>query len=294
MTARKLRPKPSKGEEPSSRVDEEDSPADVNGNPTLPPQAVGRYRPLPTGMHGLDPELVKSDQRERLRNAMVELIAAKGYQAVRIIDLARLARVSQPTFYSLFGDKEELFVSAYDEIAERTYRAVIEAYSADESKANSLLVALRAYTELAAAEPEAMSLLVLGAFGAGPRALEHRKRSLEALESRIRASRDGDPQSESTDLTVKVILGGIREVTAIRLVREREDQLPGLAGELAAWASCYPRRAPAGLEGPGRRERADPSRPARSPCTGPLTGRRTLLVRGETVYVIVICVPPVK
>jgi hypothetical protein len=35
-------------------------------------------------------------------------------------------------------------------------------------------------------------------------------------------------------------------------------------------------------------------RPARSPCAGPLTGRRTLLVRGETVYVIVICVPPVN
>jgi AcrR family transcriptional regulator len=261
MTARKLRPKPSTGEEPSSRVDEEDSPTDVNGDPTPPPQAGNRYRPLPTGMHGLDPELVKSDQRERLRNAMVELIAAKGYQAVRIIDLARLARVSQPTFYSLFGDKEELFVSAYDEIAERTYRAVIEAYSADESKANSLLVALRAYTELAAAEPEAMSLLVLGAFGAGPRALEHRKRSLETLESRIRASRDGDPQSESTDLTVKVILGGIREVTAIRLVREREDQLPGLAGELAAWASCYPRRAPAGLEAPPATPPSGPAGP---------------------------------
>src|SRR5437764_9243649 len=123
-----------------------------------------RYRPLPTGMHGLDPEVVKNDQRERLRHAMVELIAEKGYARVRIVDLAKLARVSQPTFYSLFGDKEELFVSAYDEIAGRTYRSVLEAYGKDDSGDDRLLVALRAYTQLAAAEPQAMSLLVLGAF----------------------------------------------------------------------------------------------------------------------------------
>src|ERR1700677_2481783 len=89
---------------------------------------VERYRPLPTGTHGLDPELVKRDQRERLQEAMIELIAEKGYPAVRIVDLAKLAHVSQPTFYSLYDDKEHLFLSTYDEVAERAARAVIEAY----------------------------------------------------------------------------------------------------------------------------------------------------------------------
>src|SRR5438445_13153163 len=84
-------------------------PGALNGAVRAQDGSGERYRPLPTGMHGLDPEVVKSDQRERLRNAMVELIAEKGYQAVRIVDLAKLARVSQPTFYSLFGDKAQLF-----------------------------------------------------------------------------------------------------------------------------------------------------------------------------------------
>ncbi|HEY4428084.1 MAG TPA: TetR/AcrR family transcriptional regulator [Solirubrobacteraceae bacterium] len=231
-------------------------------NGERPPAAAGeRYRPLPTGMHGLDPELVKQDQRERLRSAMVELIAQKGYQAVRIVDLAKLARVSQPTFYSLFGDKEELFVSAYDEIAGRTYRAVIEAYGTDDSQEDRLLVALRAYTQLAAAEPEAMSLLVLGAFGAGAKALEHRSRSLEALERSIHASRDGRPAGDEGDLTVRVILGGIREVTAARLCRKHERELPDLASELSAWASCYPRHAPRELIAPATpRKRSSGSR----------------------------------
>ena len=62
-----------------------------------------RYRPLPTG-HGLDRAAVARDQRRRLQQAMIELIAEKGYPAVRIADLAKLARVSQPTLYSLYAD----------------------------------------------------------------------------------------------------------------------------------------------------------------------------------------------
>src|ERR1022692_4088204 len=51
----------------------------------------GRYRRLPTGAHGLGREEVARDQRERLQSAMVELIAERGYQAVRILDLTKLA-----------------------------------------------------------------------------------------------------------------------------------------------------------------------------------------------------------
>jgi AcrR family transcriptional regulator len=130
---------------------------------------------------------------------------------------------------------------------------------------------MRAFAELAAAEPEAVSLMVLGAFGAGPRALERRNRTLEALERSIAASRapaarsgaagtkgakghshgrsrTGDGAGSGAELTVKVILGGIREVTAARLRRGEAAALPGLADELAAWAESYPAKPPTGLD----------------------------------------------
>ncbi len=251
-----------------------------------------RYRRLPTGAHGIDPEEVKRDQRERLQSAIVELIAERGYQAVRILDLTKLARVSRPTFYSLYDDKEELFLAAYDEIAQRTAKTVIEAYEvkdADKVPNGRLQAAIRAFAELAAAAPEATSLMVLGAFGAGPKAIERRNHTLAALEQSIRVSRDGDAgadagdgaggragrgtrggrkasggsragskaaqakQESGEDLTVKVILGGIREVTAARLRQGRVAELPELAGELADWAACYPVKLPAGLRAPYRR-----------------------------------------
>ena len=152
----------------------------VNSKPrstdASPPSSGGaRYRRLPTGAHGLTREEVERDQRERLRSAMVELIAQRGYPAVRILDLTQLAHVSRPTFYNLYADKEELLLSAYEDIAERTTRegrrGIRNRASSDE---HSLRRALEAFAELGAAEPEAMTLALLGTFGAGPRALERR------------------------------------------------------------------------------------------------------------------------
>jgi AcrR family transcriptional regulator len=218
-------------------------------SPKVNRRSGGRYQPLPTGTHGLDPALVKRDQRERLQNAMIELIVSKGYPSVRIADLAKLAHVSPPTFYGLYSDKEELFLSAYDQIASHIAKTVMQAYDAEQGGGDRLRLAMRAFAELAAAEPQSTSLLVLGAFGAGPRALERRRRTLEELETRIRVSRDRAPASSpaTVDITVKAILGGIREVTAARLREAREHELPPLADALTDWAASYPRRLPAAL-----------------------------------------------
>ena len=173
MTERKVKTKPGKAKD-SSNQDAASSPG----------PDTARYRRLPTGAHGLTREQVELDQRGRLRSAMIELIAQRGYPAVRILDLTQLAHVSRPTFYNLYADKEELLLSAYEDIAGRTTTHVADAYVKGESEEQSLELALLAFAELAAAEPEAMTLALLGTFGAGPRAL-----SRGATERHRRSSR---------------------------------------------------------------------------------------------------------
>ncbi len=218
-----------------------------------PPTAeASRYRRLPTGAHGMSREEVERNQRERLRAAMIELIAERGYPAVRILDLTQLAHVSRPTFYNLYADKEELLLSTYEDIAGRTTKKVAEAYAKGDSLEGSLLFALDAFTELGATEPEAMTLALLGTFGGGPRALERRNRTLHALEQTVGAGR-GQPWDERPlDLTVKFLIGGIRDVSAKRLRQGRAHELPGLAHDLGCWAASYPTTLPLGLEGPRR------------------------------------------
>ncbi|HUB72827.1 MAG TPA: TetR/AcrR family transcriptional regulator, partial [Solirubrobacteraceae bacterium] len=233
-----------------------------------PPGGSDRYRPLPTGTHGLDPDAVKRDQRARLQRAMIELITQKGYQAVRIVDLARLAHVSQPTFYDLYADKEELFTSAYDEVAAQAARTITQSYDPQLPYEQRVRMGLRAWTKLAAEQSEATSLLVLGAFGAGAKALERRRRIVERLERAIAIGRSDSqaerPSIDAGDLTVKAILGGIREITGARLRAGRARKMPALADELTAWASCYPQQLPEGLQAPAARRPPTPSAAAPS------------------------------
>jgi AcrR family transcriptional regulator len=207
----------------------------------------GRYRRLPAGSHGIEPEFVREDQARRLRAAMVELIAAKGYPAVRIADLARLAHVSPPTLYSLYADKEQLLAGAYEDIARRAGLAIAAAHRAEDPPRKRLLGALAAFAGLAAEEPQAMSLLVLGAFGAGPQVRRKRRLALDALEAYIHANRSPQAPLEGGDLMVAALVGGIREVTASRLRQGRHTELPTLAPALTNWAASYPGRLPAGL-----------------------------------------------
>ncbi|HTZ86208.1 MAG TPA: TetR/AcrR family transcriptional regulator [Solirubrobacteraceae bacterium] len=249
-----------------------------------------RYRRLPTGAHGLTREEVEQDQRERLRSAMIELIAERGYPAVRILDLTQLAHVSRPTFYNLYADKEELLLSAYEDIAGRTTLRIAEAFAEGDSPQQSLQLALQAFAAMAAVEPEAMTLALLGTFGAGPRALERRNRTTTALEKTVSAGRAHSWSEQPRDLTAKFLIGGVREVAATRLRAGSAEELPELARELGAWALSYPQALPPGLEGPRRvrkRESAEPTsavlRHERSLAERRLPSGRHDLAREEVV-----------
>jgi AcrR family transcriptional regulator len=262
MTARKVNTKPGKAKDSSSQ----DEASTSNGGT--------RYRRLPTGAHGLTREEVELDQRGRLRSAMIELIAERGYPAVRILDLTQLAHVSRPTFYNLYADKEELLLSAYEDIAGRTTAHVARAYGSGESQAQSLELALVAFAELAVAEPEAMTLALLGTFGAGSRALSRRNRTTQALEQMIQTGRDRSWSEHPADLTTKFLIGGIREVSATRLRQGRAEELLALAGELGDWANSYPQTIPLGLEGSRRVQARDDGESAAATTTATARGRR--------------------
>jgi AcrR family transcriptional regulator len=224
-------------------------PSPTNGA-TQRDRSSDRYRRLPTGAHGMAREDVEADQRDRLRRALIELIAERGYQAVRIADLTKLAHVSRPTFYALYKDKEELMLSAYEDIARRTAATALKAYEVQGSLQDRMRVSMQAFCDLAASDPDAMALFLFGAFGAGPNALQQRARSLEAFEQSAELTGDSLAAAFAAGLTTKVIFGGIREVAAARLRAGRSSELPDLAPELTQWASSYPLMLPSALAKP--------------------------------------------
>ncbi|HKJ35387.1 MAG TPA: TetR/AcrR family transcriptional regulator [Solirubrobacterales bacterium] len=83
---------------------------------------------LPGGRHGLSREEVLRSQRERLLDATVQSAVERGFQAMTVADVIRRAGVSRRTFYEMFADKEEAFLSAYDAVIDILVHEVESAY----------------------------------------------------------------------------------------------------------------------------------------------------------------------
>jgi AcrR family transcriptional regulator len=115
---------------------------------------MGRIeRSLVTAHPQLEPLLSQKPQRAKLLDAMVRVVAEKGYEAATVADAVKLARVSRGTFYELFGSKEACLAAAYrlgfDVLAARVSRAIRDAADWREE----LRLGLRAYLHTFDEEP---------------------------------------------------------------------------------------------------------------------------------------------
>jgi AcrR family transcriptional regulator len=165
---------------------------------------------LPSGRHGLPRAYVARSQRERLREAMVRVSAAKGYAATTVTEVTEMAGVSSATFYELFEDKDACFFEAFDAVNDVLVAHVSAAYeaAAAEPWPERVIAALRALVELLAAEADIARMTMVEVTAAGD---EARKRYGQALarftplleEGREYSGRDGLP-----DDTARFAVGG--------------------------------------------------------------------------------------
>ena len=118
--------------------------------PAEPQRATGS---LVTDHPDLGPLLSDRPQRAKLLDAMVRVVAEKGYEAATVADAVKLARVSRGTFYELFESKEACLAAAYrlgvDVLAQRVSEAVQDAVDWREE----LRLGLRAYLRTFDEEP---------------------------------------------------------------------------------------------------------------------------------------------
>src|SRR6476469_1009882 len=90
---------------------------------------------LPRGRHGLPPEFVARNQRERLIAGLIQALYEVGYQKTTVSMIGQRAAVSKSDFYKHFESKDECFVAAYDaaikQVRERVTSACEEAAGED-------------------------------------------------------------------------------------------------------------------------------------------------------------------
>jgi AcrR family transcriptional regulator len=188
---------------------------------------------LPSGRHGLPRDVVVASQRQRLLEAMIAVVADKGYGATTVADVIAGAGISRATFYELFTDKEDCFIAAHDELIDRLMEYVTAAFEAEEVWPGQARATIAALLHFLAANPDAARVAMVEVLAAGPRAQERYRVAIRGfvpfLEQGRRYSERG---GELPDSVPRIVVGGIATTLFEEVVAGHAAELPRLLPEL--------------------------------------------------------------
>jgi AcrR family transcriptional regulator len=173
--------------------------------------------------------------RARLTEGLAAAIAEKGYAAVTIADVVRVARVSKRTFYEHFPDKEACFLALYAETSEALLELISNAVATARGPWQERVgAAARAYFGRVAGEPELIRAALLEIQAAGPRARVLRREVQRRYAEQLRAfSLAAEAEEQSiralTPALATAVVGGLDELMLEAVETGQEERL----GELA-------------------------------------------------------------
>jgi AcrR family transcriptional regulator len=195
---------------------------------------------LSGGPRGMERDEVARHQRARLEGAMVEAVARHGFAGTTLRELVTLAGVSKSTFYEHFENKQDCFLSTFDQIVAEVSSQVGESFARPGELRERLVRALDSYIGLVVEHPDAASLAVVDSLTLGSAAVPHRERGWEAFEGIVQRSLDETrPQVEMPPLAIRAVLGGVNGVVYRHLRSGRSAELPELVEPLVDWGLGY-------------------------------------------------------
>jgi AcrR family transcriptional regulator len=186
-----------------------------------------RTRRLPPGPHGLSPELVQRNQRERLIAAMAEVCAERGYAESSVAEVAKHAGVSTASFYRQFKDKRDCMLASFEELFARLLEALERACGGAEGATRTRAGAKAAAALLAEDVPTAR-LLSIEILAVGREGVRAQHGAIERLAHRLRA-----PGTPAALDAAWITVAAMTALVARRLAEDRlpdPDELEALAG----------------------------------------------------------------
>jgi AcrR family transcriptional regulator len=186
---------------------------------------------LPSGRHGLSPEFVSAQQRERILLAFAESVAGHGYASSSVERVAARAGVSRRTFYEQFRGKEDAYLQLYEELTGALIARVTAA--GGDGEGDWPRRCLRALLAAVATEPLFAHVCVVDVLGAGPGAIAARDRCLRTFAGLLNtlASADG-ARRPLAPLAAEGLVGAIYDVMYNRVAQDQAAGLPDLLDDL--------------------------------------------------------------
>ena len=190
---------------------------------------------LPRGRHGLSPEFVARNQRDRLIAALIVTLADVGYQKTTVSMIGRRAAVSKSDFYKHFDSKDECFFAAYDFAVARMRACVVDACAAAGAIEWPLRVqaAVIALLALLAEEPALAAIVLAEGLRAGRGIYDRYQAAVESFVPLLReGAPDGPAGAAVPAATDEAVVGGIASLLSRRAIAGETVDLTGLASDV--------------------------------------------------------------
>ena len=233
--------------------------------PPRPLRRTGRRRAETTGgsPSGGDPARHAStapggDPGERIIRATMTTVAAKGFAATKVADIAETARVSLSTFYDHFDDKATAFDAALYSGRARMLGYGVPIYRRARHWPEGVRAMIDAYLTYLASEPEFTKLICVDVYAAGPQALERRDRAIESAQRFIDDGVD-EYAPGMPPIAREAIVSALYAMLCSRVQGEEVDTLPEMA-PLATYMALTPFLGPTAASEVASGGRADPGR----------------------------------
>jgi AcrR family transcriptional regulator len=191
--------------------------------------------PLPRGRHGLSPEYVARNQRERLIAGLIEALYEVGYQKTTVSRIGQRAAVSKSDFYKHFESKDDCFIAAYDVAVDRIRKHLHAACEEVETQdwAHRVRHSIEALLKFFTIEPAVASIALVEGLRAGRGVYD---RYQAALESFVADLREGAPPSPAgppvPEATGEAVVGGVASMLGRRILAGEAEQLEQLFPEI--------------------------------------------------------------
>lgn len=196
-----------------------------------------RLTRVPPGRHHLPRDFVAAHQQQRLFDAIVKLVAERGYHQTSLTQIVKTAGIARHTFYEHFESKEALFLAVFQRAEDELYQVVVDAAEAEpgpwEAKVRAGLAAGLQYI---GGEPRLGRVLLVDVQTAGPAAVERYEAGLHRFAPLLRLGRRSTPLgAKLPDAIEDIVIGGLVWMVGRELLREEPD-LEGLLPKVVEFA----------------------------------------------------------
>lgn len=190
---------------------------------------------LPRGRHGLSPEFVARNQRERLIAGLIQALYEVGYQKTTVSLIGQRASVSKSDFYKHFESKDDCFLAAYDTAIRRVQEHVLagceEAGEADWPY--RVRAGVEALLKLFSAEPALAGITLVEGLRAGRGIYDRYQAAIELFVGYLREGAPMGPGgAEVPEATDEAVVGGVASMLGRRILAREVEELDQLFPEI--------------------------------------------------------------